>query len=85
METRKYYLDFLKKHKNLEQIKVITGVRRSGKSFLLKTFQKYLHDLGITEQQITYLNFESFEFSSEIENQQRYSTSELTHFCYVHH
>jgi predicted AAA+ superfamily ATPase len=63
METRRYYLNLLKKYKDLEQIKIITGVRRSGKSFLLKQFQKYLHDLEIDKNQIAYLNFESFEFS----------------------
>ncbi|MDR1473162.1 MAG: ATP-binding protein [Lactobacillales bacterium] len=63
METRKYYLNLLKKYKDLEQIKIVTGVRRSGKSFLLKQFQKYLHDLETDKNQIAYLNFESFEFS----------------------
>jgi len=39
---RKYYLDKLIEAKDLKLIKVITGVRRSGKSTLLIQFKEYL-------------------------------------------
>ena len=43
-------------------IKVITGIRRSGKSVLLKLLQKELHKRGVDTNNIIYINFESFEF-----------------------
>lgn len=44
-------------------IKVISGIRRSGKSALLMMLKEELLKRGISEQNIIYLNFESFEFS----------------------
>ena len=44
-------------------IKVITGIRRSGKSFILKILKEELAHRQISNDQIIYLNFESFEFS----------------------
>ncbi len=44
-------------------IKVITGIRRSGKSVLLKLLQNELHQRGIDSSNIIYINFESFEFA----------------------
>ena len=48
--------------KDTEFIKVITGVRRSGKSTLLLMFKDYLINNGIKEDNIIYINFESAEF-----------------------
>lgn len=47
IEVREQYLKTLIEYKNTEFIKVITGMRRSGKSFLLKMFQDHLHQSGI--------------------------------------
>lgn len=44
---------------NTEFIKVITGVRRSGKSYLLLMIKDKLLEMGISEDQIIYLNFEN--------------------------
>ncbi len=50
---RDYYLNKLIKSMNNEQIKIITGIRRCGKSFLLNIlFKKYLISIGIKEGQI---------------------------------
>jgi predicted AAA+ superfamily ATPase len=57
---RNHYLQRLIKEKDNELIKVITGIRRSGKTFVLKMYQQYLKENGITDEQIIYLNFESF-------------------------
>lgn len=57
MIPRDYYLNKLIAYKNTEFIKVITGVRRSGKSFILLLFQEHLRKQGL-ENQIFYLNFE---------------------------
>ena len=59
---RDYYLQKLiaKKHNGL--IKVITGMRRCGKSYLLFTlFKKYLLECGVNEDHIIEIPFDSFE------------------------
>lgn len=60
--TRTSYLKKLDKLKDLSLIKVIIGVRRSGKTFLLKSFRKRLIESGINEENIIYISFESMEF-----------------------
>lgn len=62
MIKRKFYLDKLLDFKDSEFIKVITGIRRCGKSNLLKMFQEYLLSTGVSENQIIYMNFEQFNF-----------------------
>ncbi len=49
---------------NKDVVKVITGIRRSGKSVLLKQFFDILIDDGIKEEQIIYLNFESLTYDT---------------------
>jgi predicted AAA+ superfamily ATPase len=51
-------------------IKVITGIRRSGKSVILNLLKEELYKLKINPDQIIYLNFESFEFT-EIDNAEK--------------
>lgn len=55
MKIRKHYLEKLVKYLDTEFIKVITGVRRSGKSFLLAMLHEYL---VARNKQVLYLNFE---------------------------
>lgn len=55
------YLEKLIKAKDKQIIKVVTGVRRCGKSTLLLQFQEYLKEQGIAEEQIIFLNFERIE------------------------
>jgi predicted AAA+ superfamily ATPase len=52
------YMDKLIKMKDKKIIKVITGIRRCGKSTLLLLFQAYLKECGIGENQIISVNFE---------------------------
>lgn len=61
MIQRKNYLDRLIKAKDKQIIKIITGVRRCGKSVLLNQFQQYLLKKGVKEKQIISLNFEKIE------------------------
>lgn len=61
MVQRKQYLDKLIKGKDKKVIKVVTGVRRCGKSTLLQQFQEYLAAHGVEERQIVSLNFERLE------------------------
>ena len=62
MIIRKNYLDRLVSLKDTELIKIITGIRRSGKSYLLLMFKEYLLDSGVLENDIIHINFESAEF-----------------------
>lgn len=64
MLIRKQYLDKLIQSKDLKLIKVITGVRRSGKSTLLLQYKDYLISQNIKENNIIYMNFESAEWYS---------------------
>jgi len=56
--NREQYLDKLVIYTDKNLIKVITGVRRCGKSFLLQLFRSTLMGRGIPEDHIIYLNFE---------------------------
>lgn len=62
MFERPEYLNQLIKFKDTDFIKVITGVRRSGKSVLLMLFQEHLMQEGVPGDHIIYMNFESFEY-----------------------
>ena len=62
MIQRKEYLDLLKKWKDEQVIKVITGIRRCGKSTLLNLYQDYLRTQGVADEQIVYVNFEELEY-----------------------
>lgn len=55
---RKEYIDRLLSYKDKDIIKVVTGLRRSGKSTLLQMFRNDLSKNGITESQIQFYNFE---------------------------
>ncbi|WP_150540113.1 DUF4143 domain-containing protein [Actinobacillus vicugnae] len=48
--------------KDTDSIKVISGVRHSGKSVLLMQYRDYLQSQGVSAESIIYLNFESFEY-----------------------
>ncbi|MCR9084749.1 MAG: ATP-binding protein [Cyclobacteriaceae bacterium] len=60
MIKRNLYIDKLKKFIGKPQIKIITGIRRSGKSTVLRLLMNELTQIGVKEHQIIYLNFESF-------------------------
>ncbi|MBU9788178.1 ATP-binding protein [Lentilactobacillus sp. IMAU92037] len=60
MIQRPTYLKKLIQFKDNENIKIITGVRRAGKSVLLMLYRDYLISQGIPEKNIVYFNFEDF-------------------------
>lgn len=62
MINRDNYLDWLKSWKDKQIIKVISGVRRSGKSTLFEIYQNYLLQSGISHKQIISINFEDIDF-----------------------
>lgn len=63
MIDRNEYLDILKRFKDKELIKVITGIRRCGKSTLLDIYKDCLLNNGITEDQIISINLEDLEYN----------------------
>ncbi len=58
MVSRYEYLEKLKKLKGMQVIKVVSGVRRCGKSTLLMQFREHLRESGMEEERIIALNFE---------------------------
>lgn len=64
MKTRKRYIDKLIKYKDNDFVKVITGVRRSGKSSLLLLFKEYLLEQGVEENRIVEVNYEKYSSDS---------------------
>lgn len=58
---RTTYLNQLKDLQDRQIIKVITGVRRCGKSTLMEIYQDYLRNNGVQENQIIVINFEDFD------------------------
>ena len=73
MIQRKEYLDLLKKWKDEQVIKVVTGIRRCGKSTLLALYQDYLRTQGIADDQIIYVNFEELEYEDLLDYKALYS------------
>ena len=59
MIIREKYLKKMIDSKDTEFIKVITGIRRSGKSTLLLMFKEYLLKNGVKKENIIHINFES--------------------------
>lgn len=61
--NRTEYLDELKKWRDKDLIKVVTGIRRCGKSTLFELFIKYLKEEGISKEHIISINLESLEYN----------------------
>lgn len=61
MIERNEYLNELIKWKHDDLIKVVTGIRRCGKSTLLKLFAEHLRGCGVKDEQIISINFESLD------------------------
>ena len=62
MYSRTEYLNKLLAFKDTDFVKVITGVRRCGKSVILQQYINSLRELGVPESHIIYINLESFEY-----------------------
>lgn len=62
LKKRDLYLNKLIDFKDLEPVKVITGIRRCGKSSLLKLMVEHFKENGISDNQIIEMNFESYDF-----------------------
>ena len=62
LKARDIYLNKMIAFQDTEPVKVITGIRRCGKSSLMKLMIKHLLDSEITQEQILSINFESMEY-----------------------
>ncbi len=64
MIKREIYLTKIREFYHLDLIKVLTGIRRCGKSTLLKQIIEEIKESGVKEDHIIYINFEDISFSS---------------------
>ena len=62
LKNRSLYLNRLIGFQNTELVKVITGIRRCGKSSLMKLMSQHLKENGIQENQFVVMNFESIQY-----------------------
>ena len=62
LKNRDLYLNRLIAFQDIEPVKVVTGIRRCGKSSLLNLMVNHLISEGILNEQIIKMNFESYEF-----------------------
>ena len=62
LKSRDHYLNKLIAFRDTEPVKVVTGIRRCGKSSLLKLMVQHLKGIGVADNQIIEMNFESHEF-----------------------
>ena len=65
MINRTEYLEQLKRFKDKDLIKVVTGIRRCGKSTLFELFINYLQESGIKDEQIIKINLEDADYNFE--------------------
>ncbi|GHS88416.1 ATPase [Synergistales bacterium] len=63
MIPRQEYLDYLIRFRDKQLIKVVTGIRRCGKSTLLELFGDYLRSDGVADEQILSINLEDGDYS----------------------
>ena len=62
MIIRKEYIDYIIKFKDMALIKVITGIRRCGKSTLFMQYIDYLKNNGVSDNHIIFINFEDLKY-----------------------
>ncbi len=64
LKKRDLYLNKIIAFQDTEPVKVVTGIRRCGKSSLLKLMKLHLQETGIADDQILEMNFESYAFKN---------------------
>ncbi len=60
--NRPQYLNQLIQNKDVDLVKIVTGIRRCGKSSLLDLFHHYLSELGVPDSRIIHMNMESLRY-----------------------
>lgn len=64
LRKRELYLNKMAAFQDTEPVKIVTGIRRCGKSSLLKLMTLHLKENGIADDQILEMNFESHAFKN---------------------
>ena len=64
MVERTEYIEKIKAWREEKVIKVVTGIRRCGKSTLLRQYRDYLVSTGVSQEQIIFINFEELEYEN---------------------
>ena len=77
MVQRKEYLEQLISWKDEQVIKIVTGIRRCGKSTLLKQYQNWLIENGAAQEQIISVNLEELEYEELLDYKKLYQ-----YICY---
>lgn len=72
MFARTEYMQQLKTFRDQKIIKVVTGVRRCGKSTLFELYRKYLISTGVSDSQIIFINLEDLEFEALLDYKELY-------------
>lgn len=62
LTARPAYLDQLIQNRDVDLVKIVTGIRRCGKSFLLDLFHQYLSEDGVADANIVHMNQESLRY-----------------------
>ena len=73
MVERKEYLTELISWKDEQVIKVVTGIRRCGKSTLLQQYQAWLKSNGVSDTQIVSVNLEELEYEELLDYKKLYA------------
>ena len=80
MIERTNYIEKLLGWKDEQVIKVVTGIRRCGKSTLLRQYQDALRQRGVSEEQIISVNFEELEYEELLDYRKLYEYLK-NHLC----
>lgn len=73
MIFRKQSEEIIKLYKDKNVIKILSGIRRSGKSFMLRLLRENFIKTGISENQILYIDFEDFENAQYLASKNLYA------------
>ncbi len=65
--NRPFYMEQLIQNRDVDLVKIVTGIRRCGKSSILDLFHQYLVDDGVAEDNIIHMNLESLRYRNLID------------------
>lgn len=65
--NRQLYLEQMIQNRDVDLVKIVTGIRRCGKSSMLDLFHQYLVDDGVSEDNIIHMNLESLKYRSLVD------------------
>lgn len=74
MIIRQYYLDTLKKYRDVPLVKILCGIRRSGKSTILDMLRNDLESSGVEPNHVIYMRYTSAELDDSISAKEMYKS-----------